>query len=345
MAKQKPNSIPTSEEGQIRTRARNLPIHKCYVNTNWLESQMANILITRKHTNGNFTLGSYLVDLKLRGVKDCVYKFNESPVQIDNYIKSYPDMYQECDYNLVHNIIHAGVEFAGDYGFEPHRDFKTAQYILDEDTDDIPMMEIPLGDDGIPVLELRPGESGQREIAILRKTAGDDFHIIYIDEDGKPQRKERTYEEVMQYIQKNGFDTFLNKNKKKFDSFVEWQVYTDLICSFKIFSDEQMMQIENTITLISKDPRLNKEIDMTIRRYEKELDLAKKYFADDDLDKTHAEIRNVIDKHPDDPLLWDLLLSILSRESDCVDDETVAEANQLFPEHPVIKAWYAEWLA
>ena len=339
-------SIPTSLEGQIRTRARNLPLHKCYVNKYWEETQLASILIIRKHTNGNITTGNYLVDLKLRGVKDCVYKFNESPFQTDELIKRYPEVHEECDYNLVHNIIYAGVEFAGDYGFEPHKNFKTAQYILEEDTDDIPLMEIPLGDDGVPVLELRPEQSGQSEISILKKTAGDNFRIVYLDKDGKPQPpKEPSYTEVINEMLEKGLDEFMDQRGGNLDLNIERQVFNDVVYMVAAYTDEEKTQIDEEIELIFKDPRLFMTDNDSEKNYDKELDLSLKYFDDGETDKAYAEIRKVIDRHPDEPLLWHFLLYHLSIEHDVVDEGTVKEAYARFPENPIIKAWYAEWLA
>jgi len=345
MSKGKPNSIPTSVEAQIRTRARNLPIHKCYVNKNWQESQMANIMITRKHTNGNITIGSYIVDLKLRGVKDCVYKFNESSVQTDEFVKRYPEMYQECDYNLVHNIIYAGLEFAGEYGFEPHKDFKIAQYILEEDTDDIPLMEIPLGDDGIPVLELRYGESGQRERALLKKTAGDNFRVVVFDKEGNPQHEERTYMEVLDEMMKTGLDKFISKRGGEINSNIEMQVLNDMLYIIAVYTDEEKTQIDELTNLIITDQRLRMQDDNQPEiKYEQELALFLKYIEEEKTDKAYAEFRKVIDKNPDDPMLWYLLLKNHSLDSEIVDEETVKEAYSRFPEDIVVKAWYAEWL-
>ena len=344
MSKEKPNSIPTSLEAQIRTRARNLPIHKCYVNHNWQEVQRVTILITRKHTNGNITFGYYLVDLKLRGVKDCICKFNESPLKTDEHIKRRPEMYEECDYSLVHNIIHAGLEFAADYGFEPHKDFKTAQYVLEEDTDDIPLMEIPLGDNGVPVLELHPEESGLRELAILKKTAGDNFHIVYLDEKGNPKRPERSYIEIVDDVLKIGIEAYLDKCRDTLSS-MECQVINDLLYIVKVFTEEEQTWIDEEFDRVIKDPRLFiKEIELE-DGFEEELALSIRYFEEGKTDKAYAETRKVIDRHPENPMLWNTLLYNVSIGSEEVDQEAVQEAYSRFPEHPVIKAWYAEWLA
>jgi len=337
------NKIPTTVEAQIRTRARNLPIYKCYVNENWQKVQKATILIIRKHTNGNITLGNFLVDLKLRGIKDCVYMFNESPLRIDEIRKQYP-MHQECDYNLVHNIIYAGLEFAEDYGFEPHKNFKTAQYILEEDTDDIPLIEIPLGENGIPVLEIPYGENCQREIAILQKTAGADYRMVYLDKDGKPQPQERSYMDVMNEILETGVDSFVEKTGDSTTD-LESQVITDLIYVNKVFTENDISLIDDEFNLIAKDPRLSQSHIQLENTHEEEFEQAYKYFNDGKIDEAYDETLKLIDRHPEDPFLWDILLYNLSVVSDSVHEEAVKEAYSRFPEDPTIKAWYAEWLA
>jgi hypothetical protein len=52
-----------SPENYIRKKARSLPIFECRVNGEWKESKMAQVLVARRHTNGNITACFYLVDL------------------------------------------------------------------------------------------------------------------------------------------------------------------------------------------------------------------------------------------------------------------------------------------
>ena len=340
-------SIPSSVEAQIRTRARNLPIYKCYVTKDWEKAQKASILISRKHTNGNITMCNFLVCLKLYGVKDCVYKFNESPLRLNEIIEKYHGQYEECDYHIAHNIVYAAWDFAAEYGFEPHKNFKTAQFILEEDSDDIPLIEIPLGDDGIPVLEIPYGETCQREITLLEKTAGANYHKIYLDKDGKPKPQKRTYAEALDEAKKIGFDDFMNKYAES-DLFVDYQVITDAIYMLKVYSDEDKTQFNNVYDMIVKDQRLYMEGDINDQseeNHEKELALPVKYFEEGDADKAKVEFRKIIDKYPDNPFLWNVFLHNLAVINSVIDEKTVKEAYSRFPNHPYINVWYAEWLA
>jgi hypothetical protein len=142
------NQAFLSPEKYIRTKARSLPIYECIVNAGWQDSGIASIFIARKHSNGNITYGSYLIDIWCLGLKDTAYRFN---IDIDEWeeIKGQPDEQGEgvelIDYNLAHNIIFGGIEFANDYEFKPHKDFSLTRFILEEDDERIPVEDVEFG--------------------------------------------------------------------------------------------------------------------------------------------------------------------------------------------------------
>ena len=57
---------------------------------------------------------------------------------------------QHCSksYNEVHNLIYGALEYASEAGIPPHKDFAITKYMLEEDTDDIPLIEYSYGKDG-----------------------------------------------------------------------------------------------------------------------------------------------------------------------------------------------------
>ncbi|MGH2643198.1 MAG: hypothetical protein ACRDE2_04565, partial [Chitinophagaceae bacterium] len=80
-----------------------------------------------------------------------------------------------CDYPLVHNIIYGAIEFAEDFGFFPHKDFKTTQYILEEDDDRVELIDIEFGKEGKPFYFVGPNEDPVKQskiLATLERTAG-----------------------------------------------------------------------------------------------------------------------------------------------------------------------------
>jgi hypothetical protein len=177
MTNKKKNQVQhLSPEKYIRQKSRNLPIYKCLIHEKWEELRFSLIVIARQHAGGNLTVCTYLTDWFCLGVKETQYFFNISPLKFEEF------QYQnsiEVPYSLVHNIIYAAIEFAEEYGFAPHKDFtQTTCYFLEEDTDDIPLIDIPCGGvkDGKPYYINTGTETlaqSKQIIDQLEKTAGE----------------------------------------------------------------------------------------------------------------------------------------------------------------------------
>lgn len=184
MAKKKTKqqqAFTISPKKYMQTKVRNLPIEECLISEGWQEAGECNLIIARKHASGNFTIGIFLVDLYCLGVKDCFYKYN-----IPEY--EYYDIKKEnglipISYDETHNIIYGAVAYAEDLGIAPHEEFDITQYILEPDTDDIPLIEYEFGRDGKPFLIVDSKAEANRYLPILRKHAGDDFEFSIKGED------------------------------------------------------------------------------------------------------------------------------------------------------------------
>ena len=171
-------------ENFIKNRARELQLGKCYISLDWEESGIANILVSRKHVNGNVTLGFYLVDLKCLGIKDAFFKFNVSEDEMFDMVDYMNAV--EIEYNQVHNIIYGGEAFAKDCGFKPHKDWTVAQFILEKDDDRIPLIDIEFGEDGVPAYYVGPNDNPAKIKQILDtldKNVGAGNYLFYSDED------------------------------------------------------------------------------------------------------------------------------------------------------------------
>ncbi|PLB86337.1 hypothetical protein C0T31_06370 [Dysgonamonadaceae bacterium] len=148
MAKKQTSTKILSPENYIRQRARNLPLYQCLINDGWNDHGIANIIVSREHINGNITACFYLVDLFCLGVKDTFFRFNISKWEYDGMIEKFTETMpmSVVEYNLVHNIIFAALEFAEEIGFNPHKDFESiTQYMLEEDDEKIPLIDIACG--------------------------------------------------------------------------------------------------------------------------------------------------------------------------------------------------------
>jgi hypothetical protein len=173
-----------SPKKYIETKARNLTLYKCLVNKNWEIGRMANVLILRKHKNGKLTVGYYLIDLMCLGVKDSFYHFDIYEDVFFEKMNEEINNFEEIDYGLAHNIIFAGYEFAQEYNIPPHKEFALTKFILEEDDDNIPLIEVEVGDenDGKPHLVINELGQGKWAINILEKSAGKgNYYVTYDD--------------------------------------------------------------------------------------------------------------------------------------------------------------------
>ena len=146
--KQTPNSYISSG------KARLLPLGDCFINANWKEAGLANIVISRKHVTGNITYGVFLVDLLWKGVVDSDVRFNAPEEEIKELFGSEIELVP-IDYNKAHNIIYGAEAFAADFDIKAHPDFALSRMILEEDDERIPIIDIEFGKDGKPFIIIR----------------------------------------------------------------------------------------------------------------------------------------------------------------------------------------------
>jgi hypothetical protein len=139
---------------------------------------MPTVVVARKHSNGNITFCTFMVDLLCLGVKDSFYHFN---VSVDQYYDFKETIAAKMgminiDYALAHNIVLEGADFAAEFGFKPCKEYESiTQFMLEEDTDEIDLIEIECGKNGDPFYMQGPYEDDAKAmkiIAQLEKTSG-----------------------------------------------------------------------------------------------------------------------------------------------------------------------------
>lgn len=180
--KQQPKMSP---ERFIRERVRKLPIGKCYITPEWEQAGIAQIIITRIRANGNYVVGIFLVDTFCIGIKDTIYYTDFSEDELKELIKHYksgPGI-EEISYNEAHNIIYGAIEFAEEGGIHPVKDFAITKYILEEDTEDVPLIEYDFGKDGKHFLVIGSDRREMHYLNTLKKTLGEDVEYIMTEED------------------------------------------------------------------------------------------------------------------------------------------------------------------
>ena len=185
--KQQQSPSQLSDTAYLKSgRARKLPLYECFINSSWKEAGMGNIVVSRQHVNGNVSFGFFLVDLYCLGVKDAGYIVNVSEFRYRDFLVQFSEAGElvEIAYTKVHNIIYGGLAFAEDYGFAPHSDFKWAQMILEEDTDEIPLIEYEFGVEGKPRLVVEADDPRLSfHLNTLDKYAGEgNYDLVYLDD-------------------------------------------------------------------------------------------------------------------------------------------------------------------
>ncbi|GAB6012773.1 DUF1186 domain-containing protein [Viscerimonas tarda] len=171
-----------SPDNYIRTKARSLPIVECLITPEWQDCGECNIIVARQHTNGNYTFGCYLVDTYCLGIKESFYKFNTPGTDFEEIKEDYFEQLESVSYEEVHNIIYGAYAYAEELGFRPDKDFAVTQYILEEDSDAIPLIEYEFGYNGKPMLMVKTRAEYTRYAPTLEKSTGGDFDYFIDNE-------------------------------------------------------------------------------------------------------------------------------------------------------------------
>ncbi len=230
--KKKNTSAKMSPRRYIIENIRKLPIEKSYIfPDNWQEIGMANAIVLRQHNSGNYTVGFFLIDLLLKGVKDSYFVFNVTDKEFEKHFSKI-DL-QPVDYDLVHNIVYKSINYAEQYGFNPNSDFSVVRYILEPENAEIQDIPIQFGDeDGKPLLIESDVVKFKNDLLKLRKNAGEgNFHVGYIDPED-PEDNDEDYLEEEEYNDDDDGDVFDVKESHTVKVLVFW-----IICR-KRYDDE-----------------------------------------------------------------------------------------------------------
>lgn len=174
-----------SPEKYLRTKARSLEIGKCYMTDTIFGQGEGHVIVTRNHTGGKVSMACYLVDTYCVGVKDSFYRLRMEPDEYQEFIDRYGEGFglHECSYNEAHNLIYGAIAFAEEGGIEPDESFALTKYMLEEDTDGIPLIEYEYGKDGQHFLVAMNNLEASKYLPKLRKALGDDVKFMVRDDD------------------------------------------------------------------------------------------------------------------------------------------------------------------
>ena len=176
-----------SPEKFLRERMRSVQIGKCYVTKGYEENGLGYIFVSREHTGGRISFAIYLVDFWCLGVKDCFYKLRAEDYELKQTVSHMMEHrlgIKEVSYDEAHNLIYGAVAFAEEAGIVPCKEFALAQYFLEEDTEDIPLIEYEFGKDGKHWLVAKSKLELSTYLPTLQKNLSEDqYHYIVAEDD------------------------------------------------------------------------------------------------------------------------------------------------------------------
>jgi hypothetical protein len=355
---------PLSPENYIRQRVRSLPIHECLINKDWKQGGEASIMVSRKHSNGNYTYGIYLVDLYCQGIKDTFYNFNKSEsdyLSDVNLILEGAGGGEKVEYALVHNIIYEALAYAAEYEFRPHKDFdKVSKFILEDDTEEIDLIEIECGWNGKPCLVVSKDEDFSGLVKQLERTAGHgNFEILYdggempdmdlTGEKEQPGEAEMLLEEMATWDEKEWKD--FNSGKRKLSE-ESSKALNQLIFNIS-FSIEEFKAAEHEAVMMFNcriEDTDYEELDAyqeftrpeEIQNY---VGMAISAFSQSKSKYSYKIIKELIRQHPGNPHLHNILASMYRLDGKTKESrELFIYSYQRFPRYLFILAGYLEYL-
>lgn len=142
MAKKKQKPQQFLSPGQyLKQKARTLEIGKCYMTDSI--AGLRHVIVSRIHTGGKISMAEYLIDTNGLGLKQSYYQLRMEDYEFEDLINNIEA--KECTYNEAHNWIYGAIAFAEEAGIAPNNSFNLTQYMLEEDTDEIPLIVYDFG--------------------------------------------------------------------------------------------------------------------------------------------------------------------------------------------------------
>ncbi len=172
------NQQHLSPEKYLRSgMARRLEKGACFVSDSIEDYGEGIVVVSRNHAGGRVSFATYLIDAYCLGVKDTYYHLRVEQYEFEDFIENMVNRLgvNECSYEEAHNWVWGGVAWAEEAGIAPHKDFAITQFMLDDDTDDVPLIDLPFGKDGKHFLMANSQQELEQYLPMLIKNLGDDF--------------------------------------------------------------------------------------------------------------------------------------------------------------------------
>jgi hypothetical protein len=167
---------PVPSPSRAVRAAREYPIEGCWTFDDWDEGGMTVVAVARCQPQGLILVGTYVVDYYCLGVKDATFRANIPQEDffrevLDTMLLHHP--YIQISTELAHELIWGAVEYAEQFGFRPHRDFRQASLVLDPPDAHPRTGQVEFGHKGKPFYIQGPYDNTERILRQLNETAGE----------------------------------------------------------------------------------------------------------------------------------------------------------------------------
>ncbi len=160
-------------------RAREYPLHGCWVYKDWKQSGIAPVVVARQQPDDRILCAMYLIDLYCLGTKYCYTRADISPAQFERDLpKMCAQQPEPCTVEFAHELVYGAMEYAKSCGFDPTPEFKGSlgDMVLDPPDAHPRAHGIKFGKDGKPFFVSGPYDDKHkinRVLNTLHRTAGE----------------------------------------------------------------------------------------------------------------------------------------------------------------------------
>ncbi len=122
--------------------------------------------------------------------------------------------FNSITYDEAHNIIYGAIAYAEELGINPDKSFAITQYLLEEDTEDMPLIEYEFGKDDKPFLVTYTRAEANRYLPTLRKNVGEGNFDFFVEEDDYNDDDYDDDDDKFYGLDNMNMETMLNNLKK-----------------------------------------------------------------------------------------------------------------------------------
>jgi tetratricopeptide (TPR) repeat protein len=142
-------SLDGISDSELLKRSAEFPVYRAWASSDWQKEGLAQVLIARQLPNLKYIVGTYLVDTFCLGLKKTFYRTHFTYDDLMESLEQFHGNLDEISYENARSIILGGIEYAQQYGFEPHKDWNRSSVVIEPDRSYV--KEFSFGKNGMPL--------------------------------------------------------------------------------------------------------------------------------------------------------------------------------------------------